>query len=45
MVILSMAFFAFLLEVLVATRVLRMTLMHAASFRATQEDSTTADEP
>ena len=37
MLILSLAFSALLLEVLVATRVLRMTLTHVTSFRSTEE--------
>jgi ABC-type multidrug transport system fused ATPase/permease subunit len=43
MIILSLAFISFLLEVLVATRVLRASLMHVASFRHQQENSS-ADE-
>ena len=45
MVVLSLAFCAFLLEILVATRVVRVTLMHAASFRGPGDDSTTAGSP
>jgi hypothetical protein len=37
MLILSLAFSALLLEVLVATRVLRMTLTHVTSFRSSEE--------
>jgi hypothetical protein len=43
MVVLSVAFSAFLLEILVATRVVRITLMHAASYREGRDDSA-ADE-
>ena len=43
MIVLSLAFIAFLLEVLVATRVLRESLMHVGSFRHQQEDSSTAE--
>jgi hypothetical protein len=43
MIVLSLAFCAFLLEILVATRVVRTTLMHAASFRNAKGDSSTAD--
>lgn len=45
MLVLSLAFCAFLLEILVATRVVRVTLMHAASFRSSGEDSTTPGSP
>lgn len=38
MIVLALAFFAFLLEILVATRVVRVTLMHAASFRESRDD-------
>ena len=43
MIVLSVAFSAFLLEILVATRVVRVTLMHATSYREGRDDST-ADE-
>jgi len=43
MVVLSVAFCAFLLEILVATRVVRATLMHAASFRNAKDDSSTVE--
>lgn len=43
MIILSLAFCGFLLEVLVATRVLRATLTHTASFRHLQSDPGKAD--
>ena len=45
MVILSLSFCAFLLEILVATLVLRTTLIHAASFRSAEGDSSTAEKP
>jgi CHASE3 domain sensor protein len=43
MVVLSVAFCAFLLEILVATRVVRATLMHAASFRNAKDDASTVE--
>ncbi|HUV21460.1 MAG TPA: DUF2721 domain-containing protein [Gammaproteobacteria bacterium] len=43
MIVLSVAFCAFLLEILVATRVVRATLMHAASFRNAKDDSSTVE--
>jgi len=43
MLILSLAFSALLLEVLVATRVLRMTLTHVTSFRSAEEDARSGD--
>ena len=39
MAILSLAFCAFLLEILVAIRVVRMTLMHVTSFHSADDDS------
>jgi uncharacterized membrane protein len=43
MIILSLAFCSFLLEVLVATRVLRASLTHTASFRLPESDRSEAD--
>ena len=43
MIILSLAFCSFLLEVLVATRVLRATLTHTASFRQPESEPGGAD--
>jgi hypothetical protein len=45
MVILGLAFFSFLLEVLVATRVLRTTLMHVTSYRSSQGDPSNDEKP
>jgi hypothetical protein len=45
MIILSLAFCGFLLEVLVATRVLRATLTHAAIFRLAETPRGETDDP
>ena len=45
MVLLSLAFFSFLLEVLIATRVLRTTLMHVGSFRSADTEPPSEENP
>jgi ABC-type multidrug transport system fused ATPase/permease subunit len=45
MVILSLAFISFLLEVLIATRVIRESLMHVTSFRHEEKDPSISEKP
>ena len=45
MIILSLAFVSFLLEVVVATRVLRASLIHVTSFRQEEKTSSVAEKP